>query len=184
MTTTIGNQTSAAPFPRVLPMRDVAKSILDDALARAKQQLSVPERSASLEKLFRLPVFQSSVKYAMAQGVARVLSENDKFVRAIYVYEPSMNSDIESGEDLPPAATVHLLVLVVKPSAALQALIDSLDRALTSSLHDLPSNQFKRLGSVLDVNLVTEQEVQLGTGYAVLLSSLFAPPIKLWPRQS
>jgi hypothetical protein len=165
-------------------MRDVAKSILDDALARAAQKLPVSERTASLEKLLSLPVFQSSFKYGMAQGVARVLSENDKFVCAVYVYEPSMNSDIESGEDLPQSATVHLLVLVGKSSAALQALIDSLDRSLVAALRELPCSKFKQRTSVLDVNIVTEQEVQMRTGYAVLLSSLFAPPIKLWPRET
>lgn len=168
---------------QVLPMQDVTKTILDHALAAAKEKIPVPERSASLEKLITLPAFHNSVKYGIAQQVAGVLAENDKFVRAVYVYEPSMNPDIESGEELPQSPTVHLLILA-KSSAALQALVDSLDRSLAAALQELAPRQFKQRASVLDVNLVTEQEVQQGTGYAVLLSSLYAPPIKLWPREA
>lgn len=173
----------AAPSPQVLPMQEVTKTILDHALAAAKDKLPVPERHASMEKLFSRPAFFSSVKYGMAQEIAAVLSENDKFMRAVYVYEPSMNPDSESGEDLPQSATVHLLVLTQR-SAALEALLDSLDRSLAAALQELAPGQFKQRASVLDANIVAEQDIQQGTGYAVLLSSLYAPPIKLWPREA
>lgn len=180
----LDNQKAAATSPAVLSLQGVVKTLLDDALARAKQKLSVPERNASLEKLLGLSVFQNSFKYGVAQGIARVLSENDKFVRAVYSYEPSMNPDSESGEDLQQSATVHLLIVVSQSSAALGALIGSLDRSLVAALQDLPSSKFQKSAPMLDVNLVTEQEIQQGTGYAVLLSSIFAPPLKLWPRET
>jgi hypothetical protein len=74
------------------------------------------------------------------------------------------------------------LVQVAKPSAALEVLIVSLDKELTAKLRALPSTRFAERASVLDVNLLTEEDVRLGTGYAVMLSSVFAPPLKVWQR--
>ena len=82
----------------------------------------------------------------------------------------------------PVDATVHLLVLVNSSSAALEAFISALDRALTASLTSLPSPKFAERDSILDVNLLTEKDVESGRGYAVLLSSVFTPPLKVWQR--
>ncbi len=94
-----------------------------------------------------------------------------------------MNPDSESGEDMPMEATVHLLALVAAPSAALESFVAALDSALTASLKELPSPLFASRESVLDVNLITEKDVRLGLGYAALLSSVFAPPLKVWSRE-
>jgi len=32
------------------------------------------------------------------------------------------------------------------------------------------------------VNLLTARDVEQGRGYAILLSSVFAPPLKVWQR--
>jgi hypothetical protein len=85
-------------------------------------------------------------------------------------------------EGQPVDATVHLLVLVKSSSAALEAFISALDRALAASLTSLPSPKFTERGSILDVNLLTEKDVESGRGYAVLLSSVFTPPLKIWQR--
>jgi hypothetical protein len=73
-------------------------------------------------------------------------------------------------------------VVVQSPSAALDAFIASLDRALTASLNELPSPKFEQRTSILDVNILTEGDVKQGRGYAVLLSSVFTPPLQVWQR--
>jgi hypothetical protein len=179
-----GEQVTVTPTTKVLPLQELVETLNEDAVAQARQKLLPPQRGADLRSLLETPAFLDAFKYGIASGVAKALSENDKSVQAVYVYDPSTNPDSESGVDLPMSATVHLLVRVVRLSAALEAFIATLNRALTAELRNLPSDRFARLESVLDVNLVTEQQVRLGAGYAVLLSSVFAPAIKLWQREA
>jgi len=73
-----------------------------------------------------------------------------------------------------------MLVRVSQPSAALEALIVSLDQTLVAKLETLPSAEFAKRTSFLDVNLLSDEAAQRGTGYAALLTSLFAPPLRIW----
>lgn len=171
-------------MPGVSSLDETAETIRDDALALVKQRLHIIQRDANLESLFRHPDFFDRFKDGLAAGVAKALAANDQRVLVIYTYDPLANPDKESGEEMPLDATVHLLVLVATPSAALSAFVASLDRALTASLKSLPSPLFVQRESVLDVNLITEKDVRLGLGYAALLSSLFVPPIKVWAREA
>ena len=174
---------AAGPRAKVLLLQELAETLREDALAQARKKLLPPQRGSDLRTLLETPAFLDAFKYGLASGIAKALSENDKSVQAVYTYDPSTNPDSDSGVDLPIGATVHLVVRVVNSSAALEAFVATLDRALTADLRNLPSDRFARLESVLDVNLITEQQVRLCTGYAALLSSVFAPPIKLWQRE-
>jgi hypothetical protein len=167
---------------KVFPLDEVAETIRDDALALAQARLSAPLAGLELNCLLRHPDFVDNLKYGLASGVSNALSANNPRVTAVYIYEPSANPDSELGNDMPVDATVHLLVLVKSSSAALEAFIAALDRALTASLTSLPSLKFAEHSSILDVNLLTEKDVASGRGYAVLLSSVFAPPLKVWQR--
>jgi hypothetical protein len=166
----------------VSPMDEVVETICQDALALAQERLTAPLRGLELKRLLRRPEFVDNLKYGLARGAANALSANDKQIQAIYTYEPSANPDSELGNDLPVDPTVHMLVVVTVPSAALEAFIASMDRALTASLADLPSPKFAERESILDINLLTEKEVESGRGYAALLTSVFAPPLKVWQR--
>ena len=167
---------------KIFPLDEVAETIRDDALALAQNRLSAPLDELELKRLLRRPDFVDNLKYGLASGVANALSGNNPRVRAVYIYEPSANPDSELGNDMPVDATVHLLVLVNSSSAALEAFISALDRALAASLTSLPSPKFAERDSILDVNLLTEKDVESGRGYAVLLSSVFTPPLKVWQR--
>ena len=172
-------KTSLAPMRQALSIQDLAETMRDNALAQARQKFSI-SGDVDLQTLFGLPAFLDAFKHALACGVAGVLAENDPSVQQVYTYDPSMNPDSESGDDLPPSATIHLLICVSQPSAALEALIASLDQALAAKLETVPSAEFAKRTSFLDVNLLTDEAAQRGTGYAALLTSLFAPPLRIW----
>lgn len=161
---------------------EVAETIRADALAQARAKLDPAWRDAHVASLLNRPDFIDYFKYGVAVGVSSALVANDQNIQAIYTYDPSTNADSDAGEDMPQDATVHLLVRVTTSTAALEAFVSSLDRALTASLKDLPSPRFAQRESILDVNLVTEDDVQRGSGYAGLLSGIFAPPLKVWQR--
>jgi len=167
---------------RVTPLQEVVETIREDALILAQDRLTDVMRGLDLKHLLRRPDFVDNFKYGLAAGVAMALSDNDPHVEAVYTYEPSANPDSELGNDVPVDATVHLLVKVQASSAALVAFIAALDRALTAELKNLPSPKLAQRESVLDVNLITEKDIEEGRGYAVILSSVFAPPLKVWQR--
>ena len=75
---------------------------------------------------------------------------------------------------------IHLLVLVTASSAALEAFIAGLDRALIQAIQTLPSPLLTSRRFLLNFVVLTAAEVERGTGYGSLLSSMFSPPLRVW----
>ncbi len=165
----------------VTPIDDVAETIRNDAIEFARQQ--VDGEDAGLISLLGRRDFFESFKYGLASKVAEVLAATDRNILAVYTYDLDMNPDAEIGGELPLDATERLLVHVSTPSAALQAFISALDRALLTSLKELPTPLFRERAFILDVNLITEQDIQHRIGFAKLLTSPFAPALKIWQRE-
>lgn len=165
----------------VTPIDDVAETIRNDAIEIARQR--VDGEDAGLMSLLDRRDFFESFKYGLAVRIADVLAATDRNVLGVYTYEVDMNPDAEIGGELPLDATARLLVHVSTPSAALQAFIGALDRALLISLKELPSPFFKERAFILDVNLITDQDIQQRIGFAKLVTSPFAPPLKVWQRE-
>lgn len=172
-------KTTLAPMREALSIQELAARLREDALAHARRRWGA-HADTEVSVLLAQPAFLELFKHALASRVAETLARNDASVQAVYTYDPSMNPDSECGADLPVDLTLHLLVRTTQPSAALEALIASLDRALTEALGTLPSAEFAQRTSFLDVNLLSDEAAQRGTGYAALLSSLFAPPLRIW----
>jgi hypothetical protein len=176
-------RTKSATPATVSSLGELAKTIRASAVAEAlSDRRSYASNEALLELELSRPAVREAVKDGIARGVARALAAHDEQVQAIYGYDPSANPDSEAGDDRLFDATIHLLALVTAPSAALQAFIAALDRALTESLRQLPCPPFQIRESVLDINLITRREVQEHKGYAGLLSATFAPAIEVWHR--
>lgn len=186
MASTMFNDETKVRFPKtqVTTLQEVAETICADAIQQTQVKFDPFQQELNKEDLLRRDDFFDSLKYNLARGVANALATNDEHVLAIYLSDPSVNPDTESGEYLPIDAIVHLLVLVRVPSAALKTFIASLDRALVQHLKDTPVPLPAKCSSILDVMLLTEEEVERGTGYANLLRSIFAPPLKIWQRDS
>ncbi len=165
----------------VTPIDEVAETIRNDAVEFARQQ--VDGEDAGLISLFTRRDFFESFKYGLASRAAEVLAAADDNIQAAYEYDLDMNPDAEIGGELPLDATMRLLVHVSTPSAALQAFITALDRALLASLRELPSPLFRERAFILDVNLITDQDIRQRTGFAKLLTSPFAPPLRIWQRE-
>ncbi len=165
----------------VMPIDDVAETIRNDAIEFARQQ--VDGEDAGLISLLGRRDFFESFKYGLMSKVAEVLAATDRNILAVYTYDVDMNPDAEIGGELPLDATARLLVHVSTPSAALQAFISALDRALLASLKELPSPLFKERAFILDINLITDQDIRQRIGFAKLLTSPFAPPLKVWQRE-
>ncbi|MBP1779130.1 MAG: hypothetical protein H6Q86_5141 [candidate division NC10 bacterium] len=147
----------------------LAEAIRAEAIDQAKLALPDEERPLRLESLLGRPAFARILKEQLAQGVAATIGASDARVQAVFGY------DLES-------PLIHLLVLVARPSAGLEAFIDSLDRSLALSMQDLRLPEFYGRERLLDASLITPQDVRLGLGVAALLSSVVHTPDRLWQR--
>lgn len=168
--------------PQVTQLEKVAQKICNAALAEAHTRLMPVQQELGLEYLFQYRNFVQSFKYSLAKGVAQTLAQHDKRVQVVYWFEPAVNPEVEVGESLLGEATIHLLVLVETSSAALDAFVASLDRGLIQCLKEMSPSLFTECRLLLDVNLVTQEAIERRTDLANLLSSIFAPPLKLWER--
>jgi hypothetical protein len=167
----------------VSDVSETAVEIRDGALAYVRDKLTAFQHSLDLMGLLRRSDYFEIFKYGLAIGVANALAKYDRRVLAVYTYDLQTNADVEIGEALPLNPTLHMLLLVSTPSAALDAFIDSLDRALLASLKELGLPVLRQRDYILEVNLVTKQDVQYKIGYAKLLSSVFVPPLRVWQRE-
>jgi hypothetical protein len=173
-------KTTLAPMPQALSLQELAEELCANALDEARQKFGTLGEDLDTAELLRMPAFVTAFKHSLARHIAATLAENDASVQAAYTYDPSMNPDSECGDDLPVDVTIHLLVHVTHISAALETFIAALDRTLTAILSRLPSAEFAQRTSFLDVNLLTDEDARRGTRYAAFLSSLFAPPLRVW----
>ncbi len=167
----------------VSDMAGAAAEIREGALAFVRDKLTAYQRGLDLVGLLHRSEYFEIFKHGLALGVAKVLGRYDQRVLAVYTYEFQTNTDAETGEVVPFNPTLHMLLLVSTPSAALDAFISSLDRALLASLKELALPMLKQRDFILEVNIVTKQDIQYKIGYAKLLSSVFAPPLKVWQRE-
>ena len=93
---------------------------------------------------------------------------------------------VEAGPGYRPKyrSTVWSVIMLAQlgASAALEAFTASLDRTLTNVLNELPSELYAGRTSFLNILPITEADIEERRGYAVLLSSIYARPVKIWQR--
>ena len=178
------NSPRAPSTGSVTQLQKIADNICQNALAETYDKLVPGEKALKLEALLQRRALFQSFKYSLAKGVAQALAEHDRRVQAVYLFQLAANPEVEAGEFLPLETTIHLLVRVETSSAALDAFTASLDRGLAQCLQQLSTSLFTGCDSILDVILLTEEAIERQTGYASLLSSMFAPPLELWQRQA
>ncbi len=171
------------PATAVSDVSVTADEIRESALAFVQEKLTAFQRGLDLIGLIRRSEYLEIFKHGLAIGVAKALARYDQRVLAVYTYELQSNTDVETGEAVPLNPTLNMLLLVSTPSAALDAFIGSLDRALLASLKELDLPVLKPRNFILEVNVVTRQDIQYQIGYAKLLSSVFVPPLKVWQRE-
>lgn len=164
-------------------MPEAAETIREKALKKARMKLPARYQAMSLDKVMQRSDFLAYFRYTLAQEIAQVFAAYDQHVQAVYLFEESTNPGAET-EDYPALVdlTIHLLIRVTSASAALESFITSLDRALTDVLQQLPSAEFAQRISFLDAIPVTQKDVDDDRGYAVLLKSIYAPPLMIWQR--
>jgi hypothetical protein len=172
---------SAREAPGVSYLDDMAFGIRDQAIALARETLADDQCQAGLADLLDRPSFRAAFLRTLAFEAARALAANDQRVLAVYSYEAAPAHG--TGDMNEAGASAQLLVLVTASSAALEAFVVALNRALSASLRGIAGAPFHLSEPLLDISIVTQQQVRQGVGLARLLSAIRPRPVRLWQRQ-
>ena len=156
----------------------------DDALAYSRQEVAAKKRAWSLNRLFGDMEFFACFKYSLARSLSAVLAAHDVQIREIHYYDPFVEREDGQTGNLPVDATLHLLARISRSSAALEMFVAALDQALVEHLKELPTPLFLERSSIIDISLITDDDVRLGRGQASLLSSMYIPPLRIWMRET
>lgn len=166
----------------MMQLQDVAETICDYALERAYAPCNRSKRKRKLEQLFRDWAFVQRFRVGLSQGVAKVLAESDERVLAVYLFGDMGVAREQNGESGRPELTVQLLVLASTRSAALDALGTALGQALAREVRKLAGPDVYEQKSLLDLTVITEDDVAQRKGLALLFSAAFNPPLAIWMR--
>ena len=178
--TTVSDREEKIDVSQVAHLEETARTIRDNAIAEARKKLDVSRRDLNLKDLLNHhPIFSDYFNYGLASGVAEILVSTGQNVKAVYFHDSELNPGGDVDTNMSPDATVHMLV-EADTSAELETFISSLDRALANNLRELPSPLFSSREFILDAQLISEEDVRLDRGYAALISSMFAPALKIW----
>jgi hypothetical protein len=119
--------------------------------------------------------------YGMAKSVAASLAAMDDNVKSVYIYDcDATPQDACLGSFSQSVPLVHLIVWTERKTAALSAFIGVLDRALTQTYADLLGKH--QVTSLLDVQVIDDDDVERRAGYAALLGSIHHRPMQIWAR--
>jgi hypothetical protein len=181
------DQTGLQDFAAVAPPLHLpdATSTVQGALVKAldycAHKLNMSSPQESLEKLRGGD--RGALEYChyqLAQHVAESLGALDDNVRSVSIYEFEATPEDRAFGENPESLPIHLLVRVDRKTSALSSLVSALDRALVKDYAEMVGP--RRLGHVLDVQVIDEDDVESRRGIAVLLYSLYNRPIQLWER--
>ena len=179
-------QTTVQHPPRIrgqAPSADsTAAHMVRDALASCTNKMGSKDISHTAVKLRRGDSTACSYfLYSLARQVAEALGVQDDNIQAVYLFEHDATpQDSCFADPSGPAHLLHLIVHVSRQTAALNALIATLDRALVQATAQALDSQPQQ--SLLDVHVIDDAVVTSRTGYGALLHSLHNRPIQVWTR--
>ena len=171
----------AEPLPGPPDVALTARVILSQAMEYCAQKMRLGSWQTVLNRLMK---GDSQVceycHYSVAKQVAETLGALDENIGAIYVHDyDATPEDLcfgEAGQALP----IHLIIWTQRKTAALNAMVETWDRALAESYAEITGGH--KPAHLLDVQVVDSADVEKRIGYGSLLSSLHQRPLQIWRR--
>jgi hypothetical protein len=165
----------------VKDLASAAKVILTQAMEYCAQKMRLDSSQAVIDRLREGDGEACGYcHYSVAKQVAESLGALDDTIKAAYIYDyDATPEDLcfgEAGRALP----IHLLVWVERKTAALEAMVETWDRALAQRYVEMIGGH--QPAYLLDVQVVDDADVEKRIGHGALLSSLYHPPIQIWKR--
>lgn len=175
--------TSEMPVDGSAELAGSMSEMVEIALSYCEKMTGCRERDQMVEALRAdNPVIHDYFRYSIAQQLARYLSALDQSVVSVYTY--SFEETEEEGEErhVYLAAPINLILHVRRKTAALRSIVTYLDHQLLDQYKRLVAPEGGNIASILDVQMVDDEDIRRGTGFGVVLRSSFSRPMRLWPE--
>jgi hypothetical protein len=171
----------AMPLMQLSDVASAAESAVDAALEFCAQKMTAGNQQSIISRIQEGDAVTCSYwSYGLGQHVAKQLGSMDADIKCLYLYDYDATAeDVVFGEkrSLTP---VHMIAWVQPKTAALNSLVEVIDRSLVEACHTrlgLP-----KLGHMIDIQMVDDVEVEQRLGYGAMIMSVHRAPIKIWAR--
>ena len=122
---------------------------------------------------------------SLVRQIAKFIGQVDKTVKAIYLYEPVRDTQVSSapsGDTNPGLSGINLVAWVDRKSAALSALVDTLEATLSASQSKIGCVKATPGCSTLDLQMVDDRDVRERRGFGLLVESQYLRVKPVWQR--
>ena len=165
----------------VKDVSSTARVVLTQAMEYCAQKMRLDSSQAVIDRLREGDGEACGYcHYSVAKQVAESLGALDENTKGAYIYDYDATPEDfcfgEAGRALP----IHLLVWAERKTAALNAVVETWDRALAQRYAEMIGRH--QPAHLLDVQVVDSADVEKRIGYGALLSSLHHRPIQIWKR--
>lgn len=160
----------------------MAESICVEAVEYCAQKLGLNSLATAIDLLGQQDrVACEYCLYSIAKRAAASLGAMDENVKVVYLldYDATPEDRCFVAEVL-DAYRVHLLVWTRRKTAAFDALVEALDRALVQAFSDTVG--LHGPATCLDVQVVDDVEVEQHHGYGAFHAWMHQQPIQIWER--
>jgi hypothetical protein len=167
--------------PEVKNLTGITETVLAQAIEYCAEKVQVDSAHTVIE---RLKEGDGQVceycNYSLAKQVAASLGELDDNVTAAYLYDYDTPAEDFSLGDFGRALPIHMIIWTKRKTAALNAVVDTWDRALTERYAEVVGGH--QPAHLLDVQVIDTTDVMKRIGYGAMLSSLHHPLTEVWKR--
>ena len=122
---------------------------------------------------------------SLVRQIAKFIGQVDKTVKAIYLYEPVRDTQVSSapsGDTNPGLSGINLVAWVDRKSAALSALVDTLEATLSASQSKIGCVKATPGCSTLDLQMVDDRDVREKRGFGLLVDNQYLMVEPVWQR--
>ena len=169
-------------LPQVLDPARTAESIVAAALEVSTRKMGLSNIGTLISSLKQGEAEAFNYYcYHIARELGSVLGSWSKNIRAIYTcnYDEAVIEEADFG-NMRNFFLIHMIIWAEQKNKALNALLDAMDAAMVQQHRLLLGRD--RIKSILDAQVIDDEDVRNRTGYAALLNSLFQPPIQVWGK--
>jgi hypothetical protein len=168
--------------PLYLPnAASTAQHIWTQALEFCAQKMALESTEGLTARLEHDRAARQYCLYGVAKQMAATLGDLVPEIKAIYTLDyDATPHDLCFSPTSADALPIHLIVWAERKTAALDALIASLDSALAQAGSEILGTH--ELVTLLDTQVIDDDQVDHQVGYGALLSSIHHRPIQVWSR--
>lgn len=165
----------------VKDLSGMSEAVLAQAIEDCVQQVHLDNLQTAIDRLRAGDTLVCEhCNHSLARQVAACLGALDENIQAAYICDYDAPTKLTCSEEAGWALPIHLIIQATRKTAALHAVVETWDRALTRRYAEVVGG--RRPARMLDVQVVDNSDVVRRIGYGAMLSSQHHSPTEVWKR--